>query len=61
MGDFDFDGVTYQGRHEPLVSRDCWLCVQDLLDARAEKKTRKVKRDFAYTGLVSCGHCGRVL
>jgi len=29
-----------------------------LLDARAKNKTRKVKRDFAYTGLVRCGYCG---
>jgi site-specific DNA recombinase len=58
MGDFDFDGVTYQGTHEPLVTRECWQRVQDLLDARAENKTRKVKHDFAFTGLVHCGHCG---
>jgi hypothetical protein len=28
------------------------------LNARAQNKTRKVKHDFAYTGLVRCGHCG---
>jgi site-specific DNA recombinase len=31
---------------------------QELLDERARNKTRKVKHDFAYTGLVHCGHCG---
>ena len=61
MGDFDFDGVTYQGTHEPLVSRECWQRVQNLLDARAENKTRRVKHDFPYTGLVHCGHCGCLL
>jgi site-specific DNA recombinase len=58
MGEFDWDGVTYPGIHEPLVSRECWQRVQSLLDARAENKTRKVKHEFAYTGLVHCGHCG---
>ena len=57
-GDFDWDGSTYTGTHEPLVTRECWQRVQELLDARAENKTRKVKHDFAYTGLVHCGHCG---
>src|SRR5713101_7622733 len=57
-GDFDWDGRTYTGSHEPLVTRECWQRVQELLDARAENKTRKVKHDFAYTGLVHCGHCG---
>ena len=46
------------GTHEPLVTRESWQRVQELLDARAESKTRKVKHDFAFTGLVQCGHCG---
>lgn len=58
MGDFDWGGTTYPGTHEPLVTRECWQRVQELLDARAESKVRKVKHDFAYTGLVRCGHCG---
>ncbi len=58
MGDFDWDGTTYQGTHEPLVTRECWEHVQKLLDARAKNKTRKVKHDFPYTGLIRCGHCG---
>jgi site-specific DNA recombinase len=57
-GDFDWDGETYTGTHEPLVTRESWQCVQELLDARAKNKVRKVKHDFAYTGLVHCGHCG---
>jgi len=61
MGDFDWDGTTYHGTHEPLVTRESWQRVQELLDARAENKTRKVKHDFAFTGLVHCGHCGCLL
>jgi site-specific DNA recombinase len=57
-GDFDWNRVTYPGSHEPLVTRECWRRVQELLDARADNKTRKVKHDFAFTGLVRCGHCG---
>jgi site-specific DNA recombinase len=55
---YDWDGATYHGTHEPLVTRESWQRVQELLDARAENKTRKVKHDFAFTGLVHCGHCG---
>lgn len=61
MGDFDWDGTTYTGTHEPLVGRETWQRVQQWLDARAENRTRKVKHDFAYTGLVHCGHCGCLL
>jgi len=60
-GDFDWDGTTYTGSHEPLVTRQCWQRVQELLDARAENRTRKVKHDFAFTGLVHGGHCGCLL
>jgi site-specific DNA recombinase len=60
-GDFDWDGTTYPGTHQPLVSVEIWQQVQELLDARAENRTRKVKHDFAYTGLVHCGHCGCLL
>ncbi len=58
MGEFDWDGKVYTGSHEPLVTSESWQRVQELLDARAENKTRKVKHDFAFTGLVRCGHCG---
>jgi site-specific DNA recombinase len=58
MGDFDWNAVTYQGNHEPLVTPACWQRVQELLDARAQNKARKVKHDFPFKGLVSCGHCG---
>ena len=40
-GDFDWDGSTYAGCHEPLVSRECWRHVQELLDARADNETRR--------------------
>ena len=60
-GDFDWDGTTYQGTYEALVSRETWQHVQDLLDARAANRTRKMKYDFVYTGLVHCGHCGCLL
>ena len=37
-GDFDFDGVTYNGTHAPLVSRETWERVQALLDRRARPR-----------------------
>ncbi len=60
-GDFDWGGATYEGSHEPLVTRECWQRAQALLDTRAKNKTRKVKHDFAFTGLVHCAHCNCLL
>ena len=58
MGEFDYAGMTYQGSHAPLVTRETWERVQEILDGRHEKKHRKVTHDFAFSGLVDCGHCG---
>lgn len=61
-GEFEWRGKVYQGSHEALISKDLWACVQDILDGR-NQKTRNPKtgggvREFAFTGLISCGHCG---
>ena len=60
-GDFDWDGVAYKGNHQALVSLETWQAVQALLDNRVKTKQHRIKRDFAFTGLVRCGHCGCAL
>jgi hypothetical protein len=40
------------------VSRELWEQVQAILDGRGTKKTRKAKEQFAFSGLITCGHCG---
>jgi len=58
IGDFDYAGKTYQGIHEPLIDRTTWERVQEILDGRQAKKHRKVTHDFAFSSMVTCGHCG---
>ena len=63
-GEFEWLGRVYQGSHQPLISMDLWQCAQAILDGR--NKTRSPGtgggvRDFAFTGLISCGHCGCAL
>jgi site-specific DNA recombinase len=57
-GDFDWNGRTYAGKHEPLVSRDLWDAVQTRLDDRKAKRHRRAKNNFAYARLLTCGNCG---
>ncbi|MDY6893772.1 MAG: recombinase family protein [Chloroflexota bacterium] len=57
-GDFDWNGKTYRGNYTPLVTHELWERVQHVLDRRHLKKTRRVKHDFAFSGLLTCGHCG---
>jgi site-specific DNA recombinase len=57
MGEFEWNGHLYQGSHQPLVTRDLWERVQDMMDGRNASKHRRVKHDFAFSGLIACGHC----
>ena len=60
-GDFEWKGKTYRGSYEPLLTCELWDRVQAVLDRRHEKRHRKVKHDFAFSGLIACGHCGCAL
>ena len=57
-GRFDWDGKTYQGRHEAIVSTELWERVQSVMDGRNARGAKKGKRDFAFAGLMNCHVCG---
>lgn len=57
-GDFDFDGKMYAGKYEAIISRELWQEVQDRLEGRGRQKPRKVRHEFAFSNLITCGHCG---
>jgi site-specific DNA recombinase len=56
-GDIVWDGHCYQGKHQPLISRQLFERVQDVLRWKPGKH-RHTKRDFAFGRLITCGHCG---
>lgn len=57
-GSYEWNGRVYQGKHEPLVAPELWEAVQDILDGRAYSNIRANPKDFVYTGMMTCGHCG---
>ena len=61
MGEFEWNERVYQGTHEPIVSKDLWDRVQAVLDNRKAKRHRRAKHDFAFSGLIECGHCGSAI
>ena len=58
MGEFEWNGRVYQGKHQPLVTRELWERVQGVLDGRHAKKLRRMTHDFAFSGLIACAKCG---
>jgi site-specific DNA recombinase len=57
-GRFDWDGKTYQGSHEAIVPAELWERVQDMMDGRSARGTKKGRRNFAFSGLIVCHACG---
>jgi site-specific DNA recombinase len=60
-GEYDYHGVTYSGSYEPIISPELWQQVQDVLDGRHLQRPKKRSHDFAFAGLITCGHCGCAL
>jgi len=61
VGVVEWDGVEYPGSHEPLVERDTFDKVQELLAARAMRGTRERRHHHYLKGVLVCGVCGRRL
>jgi hypothetical protein len=40
------------------VSRELREDVQAILDGRGSPRLHPIKMDFAFTGSITCGHCG---
>ncbi len=59
MGDFLWKGKLFHGKHVPLVSLDLFDRANIAMGLKARPK--KNKHDFAFTGMVKCGHCGASL
>jgi hypothetical protein len=62
MGEFEWNGRVYEGKHQPLVTRDLWERVQSVLDRRHAKNHRSMRHDFAtivslVSGARSSGAC----
>ena len=58
QGDVQWNGKVFEGKHTPLVSRELWQKVQDVAAGRNQSKYRKAVHDFAFSRLMTCGHCG---
>lgn len=60
-GEIRWKGNRYVGRHQPLITHELFDRVQTMLEKRNASKLRKGPRDFAFSGLMKCGHCGCAL
>lgn len=63
-GDFYWNDKLHHGTHTPLIDKDLWDKVQELLNQSKVKDEPKPKygaMPFAFKGLLVCGECGRTV
>ena len=61
IGVIEYNGESYEGNFEPIISLSDFSAVQKVLKLKA--KPRKVKKghNFPFTGLLTCGECGAAI
>jgi site-specific DNA recombinase len=58
-GEFEYpvgSGDWYQGKHEPIITKDLFDRVQAAINSQYIPKTES--KEFAFTRLITCGLCG---
>ncbi|HEX8974822.1 MAG TPA: recombinase family protein [Patescibacteria group bacterium] len=55
-GEYEWDGVTHQGKHKPMITREEFDYVQRLLGIKTKSITKH--KDLPYRGTIRCGECG---
>ncbi|HET6771349.1 MAG TPA: recombinase family protein [Actinomycetota bacterium] len=58
IGKVPWEGATHDGAHEPIVPRDLFDEVQDLLASHGRSKERQRRHTHFLKGLLRCGTCG---
>jgi site-specific DNA recombinase len=61
IGIVEWDGVQYEGKHKPLVSRNVFERVQEVLAAHNKAGVRARRHDHYLKGVLYCGQCGNRL
>lgn len=56
-GEFSWMGEIYQGKHEPIISKELYEKVQQRFNDHNRPKYAK-DHHFAFTGLLTCSRCG---
>ena len=55
-----YNGVSYEGKHEPLVDPETWLRVQEILSSKRQGLKQRQHHHYL-KGTIWCGHCGSQL
>ena len=57
-GEFKWNGNKYIGKHEPIIKRELFQRVQEVLAGKGRCPSKPQKHAFAFQGLLRCAYCG---
>jgi DNA invertase Pin-like site-specific DNA recombinase len=58
MGIVSYQGIHYEGKHEPLIEPETWLAIQDILAAHAHLGEKDRKHTHYLRSTIYCADCG---
>jgi len=58
LGLFNFNGETYEGKHEPLINKKIFDKVQQIIKEKGKPRKSKIPLNFPFRGLFRCSECG---
>lgn len=58
VGLIKFNNEVYEGKHEPIVSKDIFDKAQNEFKRRTTGKLKLFTSKYLLTGIIYCGHCG---
>ncbi len=61
VGLFRYAGETYEGKHQPVISKKIFDKVQEILKQRGRPHHKQKNEPQAFCGLLKCGKCGMAI
>ncbi|WP_410623352.1 recombinase family protein [Amycolatopsis sp. cmx-8-4] len=58
MGVVAYQGIHYEGKHQPLIEPETWLAIQDTLSSHNHVGDRDYKHNHYLRGTIYCSDCG---
>ena len=60
MGDFIWNGKRYEGKHDPLITKELYYYCQHIIKEKTST-SRSVNHNFLFSGIIKCQKCGCAL
>jgi|SRR5690625_138769 len=62
-GSFNWNGILYEDTHDPIVSKDLWNRVQELIKERKmpNRSGKAISSPYLFSSVILCDDCGNAL